>query len=97
MRSHVRSRRWPKGTYMRLRSAATLTALMGQNAMSMSRLGRYSKCSKSFIGHLTSGRKTTCTPELAARIAEALGVDLDVLFVPKVSGETGHSVKVGAA
>lgn len=34
----------------------------------------------SFINHLTAGRSTTCTPQVADRIAEALGVDTSVLF-----------------
>lgn len=74
-------RRWPKGSWMKLTSAATLRALMDQRGFSMSRLGRYAGCSKSFIAHLCSGRKTTCTPQLAERIAEALEVPLDILFV----------------
>lgn len=74
-------RRWPKESWMKLTSAATLRALMDQRGFSMSRLGRYAGCSKSFIAHLCSGRKTTCTPQLAERIAEALEVPLDILFV----------------
>lgn len=79
-------RRWPKGTWMRLQSGDTLRALMAQKRFSYERIARYSGCSKSFISHLTSGRKTTCTPELAERIAEALEVPLEILFVPSVSG-----------
>lgn len=79
-------KRWPRGTWMRLQSPDTLRALMAQREFSMERLGRYAGCSKSFISHLTSGRKSTCTPELAQRIAEALAVPLEILFVPQVSG-----------
>lgn len=73
--------RWPKGSWMRLKSADTLRAIMQMQGFSMSRLGRYAGCSKSFIAHLCSGRKTTCTPQLAENIAEALSVPVDVLFV----------------
>jgi plasmid maintenance system antidote protein VapI len=59
--------------------------------MSMSRLARYAGCSKSMIGHLCSGYKTTCTPELATRIAEALDVETELLFVPAVSTSRSHS------
>lgn len=84
--------RWPKGTWMKLQSEDTLKALMAQRQFSLQRLARYAGCSKSFISHLTSGRKTTCTPELAARIAEALEVPLEILFVPSPSAIDRHSV-----
>lgn len=86
-------KRWPKGTWMRLQSPDTLKALMAQRHFSMERLARYSGCSKSMVSHLTSGRKTTCTPELAERIAEALEVPLAILFVP--NGTTDRSQTVG--
>jgi transcriptional regulator with XRE-family HTH domain len=70
---------------MRLRSPATLKALMGQYNFSLARLARYADCSKGFISHLLSGRRSSCTPVLAARIAEALNVPLEVLFDPKAS------------
>jgi len=35
------------------------------------------------IGHLTTGVRTTCTPELADQIAHALRVDVGVLFDAK--------------
>lgn len=85
-------RRWPKGTWMKLQSEATLRALMAQRHFSMERLARYSGCSKSFISHLTSGRKSTCSPELAERIAEALEVPLELLFVSHVSATSRHIV-----
>lgn len=70
---------------MRLRSPATLRALMEQYHFSLGRLARYAGCSKGFISHLLSGRRSSCTPELAERIAEALNIPLTVLFEPKVS------------
>lgn len=85
-------KRWPKGTWMRLQSPDTLRALMAQRNFSMERLARYSGCSKSFISHLTSGRKTTCTDGLGERIAEALEVPLEILFVPSASTVRSDSV-----
>lgn len=85
-------KRWPKGTWMRLQSTDTLRALMAQRNFSMERLARYSGCSKSMVSHLTSGRKSTCSPELAERIAEALEVPLTILFVPSVSTTRSDSV-----
>lgn len=90
-------KRWPKGAWMRLASAATLSALMGQRDLSMGTLARYAGCSKGFISHLTSGRRRTCTPELAERIAEALQVPLEVLFVPSVASAEQQNAKRSAA
>lgn len=73
---------------MRLTSRDTLRALMGQRDMGMARLARYSGCSKGFVSHLLSGRRTSCTPLLAGRIAEALDVPLNILFVPLPSSGT---------
>ncbi|UAW08299.1 helix-turn-helix DNA binding domain protein [Gordonia phage Whitney] len=70
---------------MKLRSADTLRALMAQDDFSMGRLARYAGCSKGFISHLCAGRRTSCTPDLAGNIAEALGVPLEILFEPRVS------------
>ena len=85
--------RWPKGAWMRLQSADTLRALMEQRGFSMARLARYSGCSKSFVSHLLAGRKTTCTPQLAEHIAEALDVPLALLFMPSVSADGVHADK----
>jgi len=41
--------RWPKGTWMRLKSADTLRALMEQDGFSHGRLARYAGCSKGFM------------------------------------------------
>lgn len=78
---------------MRLQSPDTLKALMAQRGFSMERLARYAGCSKSFISHLTSGRKTTCTSELGERIAEALDVPSSVLFLPSMSNTERTIVK----
>jgi transcriptional regulator with XRE-family HTH domain len=70
---------------MRLRSAETLRALMRQQGLSLSGLATAAQCSKSFISHLLSGRRNTCTNALAERIAEALDVPTRVIFVPSKS------------
>lgn len=76
--------RWPKGAWMRLQSPETLAALMRQRDIGLGRLARYVGCSKGFMSHLTSGRRSTCAPVTATRIAEALDVPLEILFVPSV-------------
>ena len=82
---------------MKLRSAEVLRAFMKQKDFSMQRLATYSSCSKSFIGFLANGSKTSCTPKLAERIAEALDVPVEVLFERKVSAGSGQNVKGRAA
>jgi transcriptional regulator with XRE-family HTH domain len=83
---------WPKGTWMRLRSPDTLRALMAQYDFSLGRLARYADCSKGFISHLLSGRRSSCTPKLAERLAEALHVPTEVLFEARVSSDSGADV-----
>lgn len=83
-------KRYPKGTWMKLRSAEILVAFMRQKDFSMERLARYAGCSKSMISHLTSARKTSCTPELAERLAEALDVPREALFDARTSADSGH-------
>ena len=77
-------RRWPKGTWMRLRNPDLLRAFLGDKKdgkkMSQRELADFVDCHPSMINHLTSGRAASCTPELAERIAKVLGVPLDVLF-----------------
>lgn len=65
---------------MKLKSAETLRALMNQDDFSLGRLARYAGCSKGFISHLLAGRRNSCTTDLGERIAEALGVPVEILF-----------------
>lgn len=90
-------RHWKRGTWMRLNSPLVLAGLLDHHGISMSRLARYAGCSKSFVSHLTAGRRTSCTPRLAERIAEALGVPLEVLFTPRESTTTQPPIKQDAA
>ena len=46
---------------MRLRSAETLRALMRQQNLSLGALASAAQCSKSFVSHLLSGRRSSCT------------------------------------
>jgi transcriptional regulator with XRE-family HTH domain len=83
-------KRYPKGTWMKLRSPEILQAFMRQKDFSMSRLARYAGCSKSMIGHLCKGHKKSCGPELADRIAEALDVPTEALFDLRASAASGR-------
>lgn len=83
-------RRWPKGTWMNLTSKDTLRALVKQRGFSYGDVGRMAGCHKTMISALVNGHRTSCSPELAERISECLGVPSEVLFVPRTS-----SVSVG--
>lgn len=74
---------------MRLQSADTLRALIAQRGLTQTRLAAAAGCSASFINSLVTGTKQSCSPRLAARIAQVLEVPLRVLFVP-----TGSRVAV---
>ena len=84
---------------MRLRSPDTLRALMKQSQLSLADLATLAGCSKGFISHLLSGRRSSCTPSLADQIALALHVPTAVLFEPKVSttNTSDDKQKVSAA
>lgn len=79
-----RRKRWPKGTWMQVNREGLVDQMEREN-FSLDKLARYAGCSKGMISHLKTGRRTTCSPTLAANIAEALGVSVSLLFVPQVS------------
>lgn len=90
------TKRWPKGTWMRLHSAELLRAFVGpepDKKLSQRRLARYAGTHPSFINHLTSGRRRSCEPITAQRIAEAIGVPLEVLFVPEMASASNPDSK----
>lgn len=88
-----RRRKLSKGRWMKLRSAEVLKAFMNQKDFSMQRLATYSGCSKSFIGFLANGTKTSCTEALAKEIARALDVPVDVLFERRLSADVGPDIR----
>ena len=83
--------RWPRGTFMKLRSRELLRELIGpepKKKMSGRKLARYSAVHPSFIDHLLAGRRASCEPKTAERIAEALEVPVSLLFeVHKATAE----------
>lgn len=89
-------KRWPKGTYMQIVSPDRLRAFVGpepDKRMSGRRLARAIGKHPSFIDHLLAGRSKSCLPVTAERIAEALGVPLDVIFVPETPSATQSATK----
>lgn len=87
----IRLRR-AKGKWMKLTSATLLGGYMERHGFSQARLGRYAGCSRQFIHQLLNGESTTCTPELAEFIEEALGVIPGTLFVDPMSNDRRPSV-----
>lgn len=49
--------------------------------------------SHSYVTRILRGEIKTMTPERAARVARFFGVGVDDLFVPRLSTDTGPSVK----
>lgn len=86
-------KRWPKGTWMRLTSGNLLRALMDAKRLSNADVALHAKVGRTFISALTNERKTSCTPQVAERIAERLEVPLEVLFVPRASAASGQNLK----
>jgi transcriptional regulator with XRE-family HTH domain len=69
---------------MKLIDKDILRLHMEHKGFTHARLATYAVCSRAMVSHLTAGRKTSCSTELAQRIAEALSVPLEALFVPNV-------------
>lgn len=68
---------------MRLRSPATLRALMEQECLTTRRLAERVKVHHSTIDHLLAGRREKTGDELAATIAKALRAPVELLWEPK--------------
>lgn len=96
----ARYKRRPKGTWMRLRSAALLRAVVGpepDKKLSGRQLARYVDVHPSFVDHLLHERRRSCTPQTADRIAEALGVPTTFLFEERLSNTEQETGKRKAA
>ena len=78
---------------MQLSSPEMLAATIRRRGLSLADVARLCGCSKSMVGHLTTGHKTACTPELAARLAAALDAPLDLLFLVPASPGVDHDAR----
>lgn len=92
MRTKAIRLRRAKGKWMKLTSPSLLAGYMERQDFSQARLGRYAGCSRQFIHQLLNGESTTCTPELAEFIEEALCVLPGTLFVNPKSTKTRQNV-----
>lgn len=96
MHAHQRRAR-AKGRWMKLRDTKMLGDYMEAGDFTGARLARYAECSRQFISLLLLGKRTTCTPAMAARIEEALRVLPGTLFVPSTSTGQQHDTNDEAA
>ncbi len=85
-------KRWPKGTWMRLNSGKILRGLMEMKHLSNADVAAHARVGRTFISALVNERKTSCTPDVAMRIAERLEVPLEVLFTPRASAASGRII-----
>lgn len=76
---------------MRPKSGAALRELIRQD-YSLAQFAAIAGCSRSMIHGLCTGEKPSCGDDLAIRIADSLGVDLEVIFVPSKSPIGGRNV-----
>lgn len=59
--------------------------------MTQRKLARIAEVSQTFISHLVTGKRVSCKPETAERIADALGVEVEVLFLTEVASSAYRS------
>jgi hypothetical protein len=81
----IRPGRKGRQSYMRLRDRHMLRAAIAGQHYTIRDTAALSRCSPAFMGHLLSGYKTSCSPELAVRIEKALRVAPGSLFMPRSS------------
>jgi len=75
-----------------LRSRHALLDAIRNAGSSQRQLARDADVSLGMVSQLATGRRTSCTLDLAEALAEVLGVDVDVLFdVSQVSRQAGRT------
>lgn len=70
---------------LKLISAVALAQYMTYRDMTVRSLAAKADCNRSTVGHLRSGKRKTCSPEVAMRIERALDAPPGSLFVAEVS------------
>lgn len=83
-------KRWPKGTWMKLKSGALLREHMNIKRLSNADVALHARVGRTFISALVNERRTSCTPQVAERIAERLEVPVSGLFDPRASAVSGR-------
>jgi plasmid maintenance system antidote protein VapI len=82
---------------MKLTSGAILRAFMDERKVSNNDVALAAGVGRTFISALVNGRRSSCTPQVAARIERFLGVPEGVLFVARTSAVSGRQIKKEAA
>lgn len=73
-----------------IRDAEQLDNLMRERKVTNATLAEYAGCSTAAVGHLRSGKRNKARPDIASKIALALEVDPDELFIgtmPHMAGD----------
>ena len=85
--------------WMQVRDARKLARIAVIQGISHRDIARhvYGSDTHSYVGRILRGEIKTVTPEAAARWANLYGVAIDDLFITKVSGNPGRTVKEHAA
>lgn len=91
MNASKQRKRWPKGTWMRLRSGKLLRELMNTKGVSNAEVAMSAGVGRTFISALVNERRTSCTPRVAEAVARRLEIPLELLFDPKTSAASGRS------
>lgn len=85
---------------VRLKDRDLLRRYIGPNGLDISgrELARRAGLKQAIVGHLLSGRRTTCSKKTACRIEEALGCPSGLLFDESLSAvrADGRRVEVAA-
>lgn len=71
--------------WVRLISAQALAQYMAHREFTVRSLADRVGCSRALVGHLRSGKRNTCKPEVARKIERHLDAPRGSLFVPQVS------------
>ena len=90
-------RRWPKGTWMKLKSGKILRGLMDTRGASNADVALAAGCGRTFISALVNDRRSSCKPITAERIAGYFQVPVELLFEPRVSAPSGRINNLKAA
>jgi plasmid maintenance system antidote protein VapI len=76
---------------MRLKSGKMLRGQMDIKRLSNADVALSAGVGRTFISALVNGRRSSCTPLVAQRIAERLEIPLELLFDPKGSAASGRT------
>ena len=73
-----------------LRNTVLVPALIFTWGLTCSALAEACQCSKTHIADLTTGKRTTTSKATAVRLADALRIPYDTLWMPPLAAPTGQ-------